>query len=92
MWTFSFYQDNAGEYRWRLKGANGEIIAQGEGHTRLSDAVRSAASFRANVAQARIVRPKIARPRRNIAQPPQRIPLLDGLVAQSQRHYGSRPN
>lgn len=27
---------------WRAKAANGEIVAQGEGHTRREDAVRAA--------------------------------------------------
>jgi uncharacterized protein YegP (UPF0339 family) len=33
-----FYVDEAGEHRWRLKGANGEIVAVGEGHTTADDA------------------------------------------------------
>ncbi|PJZ48032.1 YegP family protein [Leptospira saintgironsiae] len=30
---FVIYQDAKGEYRFRLKAANGEIIATGEGYT-----------------------------------------------------------
>ncbi|MCD0218109.1 DUF1508 domain-containing protein, partial [Enterobacter hormaechei subsp. steigerwaltii] len=30
---FEIYKDAKGEYRWRLKAANHEIIAQGEGYT-----------------------------------------------------------
>lgn len=37
----SVYRDQAGEYRWRLAGANGEIVATGEGHTRAADARRA---------------------------------------------------
>ena len=38
------YQDAAGEWRWRRKGPNGEIIADsGEGYTRQEDAARAAA-------------------------------------------------
>lgn len=36
-----FYEDKAGEWRWRLKGANGEIVAHGEGHDSESDAKRA---------------------------------------------------
>ena len=32
------------EWRWRLKAANGRIIAQGEGHTRKADAERALAT------------------------------------------------
>jgi uncharacterized protein YegP (UPF0339 family) len=85
MWTFRFFRDNAGEWRWRLRGANNEIICYGEGHTRFADALRSAERFKAKVGDARIVRPKIARQRRSVAPPQKRMPLLDALVAQSQR-------
>jgi uncharacterized protein len=30
-----------GEYRWRLRAGNGEIVASGEGHTTASDAKRA---------------------------------------------------
>jgi uncharacterized protein YegP (UPF0339 family) len=36
------YQDSRGEWRWRRVASNGEIIAVGEGHSRRSDAERSA--------------------------------------------------
>ncbi|MGL5857277.1 MAG: YegP family protein [Angustibacter sp.] len=29
---FELYQDKRGEYRWRLKSGNGQIIATGEGY------------------------------------------------------------
>ena len=31
---FEIYKDAKGEYRWRLKAANHEIIAQGQGYTK----------------------------------------------------------
>lgn len=34
------YQDQAGEWRFRVKGKNGEIVAQGEGYTTKHDAMR----------------------------------------------------
>jgi len=36
------YQDKAGCYRWRAVAGNGEPVAQGEDHGRLSDARRAA--------------------------------------------------
>ena len=39
---FEVYRDNKGEWRWRLKAANGEIIAvSSEGYVRKSDCERS---------------------------------------------------
>jgi len=34
------YRDRFGEWRWRVKAANGEIVAQGESYTRKRDALR----------------------------------------------------
>ena len=36
------YQDSAAEYRYRAVAGNGEIVAEGESHARLSDAKRAA--------------------------------------------------
>lgn len=36
------YQDTAGEWRWSLVAGNGEVVAQGESHTRKEDAERAA--------------------------------------------------
>ena len=36
-----YYEDAAGEWRWRLKGANGEIVCTGEGHRDRHDAQRA---------------------------------------------------
>lgn len=33
-WKFQVYEDRAGEYRWRLRAGNGEIVADSaEGYT-----------------------------------------------------------
>jgi uncharacterized protein len=48
--TFEIYKDSRGEYRFRLKASNGEIVATGESYKSKSgvmdgiDAVRRAAS------------------------------------------------
>ncbi len=36
------YRDTADEWRWRAEAGNGEIVAEGEGHTRPEDAARAA--------------------------------------------------
>lgn len=36
-----FYVDDAGEHRWRLEGANNEIVVPPEGHTSEADAKRA---------------------------------------------------
>lgn len=36
-----FYVDDAGEHRWRVRGANGETVIPPEGHTSEADAVRA---------------------------------------------------
>jgi uncharacterized protein YegP (UPF0339 family) len=41
------YKDGAGEYRWRVVAANGEIIGvSSESYTRRADALRGYADFR----------------------------------------------
>ena len=40
---FEVYQDSAGEWRWRLKASNDEVVADSaEGYTRQGDASRAA--------------------------------------------------
>jgi uncharacterized protein YegP (UPF0339 family) len=38
------YQGDDGHWYWHAQARNGEIVAQGEAHTRQADAVRAAAS------------------------------------------------
>lgn len=42
MAKFEVYKDRVGNYRWRLKAANGEIVAASEGYTTRFGARRSA--------------------------------------------------
>jgi len=39
---FQVYMDRAGQYRWRLKARNGEIVAVSEAYTTRYNAKRSA--------------------------------------------------
>ncbi len=52
---FEVYLDRAGEYRWRLKAANGEIVAVSEGYTTRYGAKRSALRVKEIAHQAIVV-------------------------------------
>ncbi|WP_420006518.1 YegP family protein [Arenibacterium sp. LLYu02] len=45
---FELYEDKAGEYRFRLKAGNGEIILVGEGYKQKASAENGIASVRTN--------------------------------------------
>ena len=52
---FEFYQDRKGEHRWRLKGANGKVIADsGEGYKTAAGARRGAEATKKRASQAKI--------------------------------------
>ena len=52
---FEMYQDKAGEYRFRLKARNGEIIAVSEGYTTKASCLNGIDSVRKNAVAAGIV-------------------------------------
>ena len=52
---FEMYVDKAGEYRFRLKARNGEIIAVSEGYTAKASCENGIASVRKNAPEAEIV-------------------------------------
>ena len=52
---FEIYTDKAGEFRFRLKAKNGEIIATGEGYTSKSGCKNGIESIRKNAPEAPIV-------------------------------------
>ena len=53
---FEIYLDKAGEYRFRLKAVNGEIIASSEGYTSLSGCENGVESVRKNAVDAETVK------------------------------------
>jgi hypothetical protein len=53
--TFEVYKDKAGEYRFRLKASNGEIIAVGEGYTSKKSCINGIKSIKKNVLKPKIV-------------------------------------
>ncbi len=52
---FEVYLDKAGEYRFRLKARNGEIIAVGEGYKALAGCLNGIDSIKRNAPDAQIV-------------------------------------
>lgn len=51
---FEMYQDNAGEYRFRLKARNGEIIATSEGYKAKKSCLNGIESVRKNAPEATV--------------------------------------
>ena len=52
---FQIYQDKAGEFRFRLKAKNGQIIATGEGYSKLDGCLKGIESVRKNAKDGKIV-------------------------------------
>jgi len=52
---FEVYKDAKGEYRFRLKAANGEIIAVGEGYSSKAACLNGIESVKKNASAAEIV-------------------------------------
>ena len=52
---FEMYEDKAGEFRFRLKARNGEIIAVSEGYTAKAGCLNGIESVRKNAPEAEIV-------------------------------------
>ena len=53
---FEVYTDKAGEFRFRLKATNGQIIATGEGYKKLTSCINGIESIRKNTVDAPIVK------------------------------------
>jgi uncharacterized protein len=56
--VFEWYKDKAGKYRFRLKAANGEIIAVGEGYSSKESCVGGIESVKKNAPIAKILEAK----------------------------------
>ena len=52
---FEVYQDKAGEFRFRLKATNGQIIASGEGYTKKDSCLNGIESIKKNAPEAEVV-------------------------------------
>lgn len=55
---FEVYQDKAGEYRFRLKASNGEIIAASEGYVAKAGCMNGIDSVRRNAVDAKVIVPE----------------------------------
>ena len=55
MGKFEIYKGKAGEYRFRLKAGNGEIIATGEGYSTKDACKKGIASVKKNAPDAPVV-------------------------------------
>ena len=53
---FEIYTDKAGEFRFRLKARNGEIIATGEGYKTKASCLNGVESIRKNAPEAAVVK------------------------------------
>ena len=53
---FEVYKDKRGEYRYRLKATNGQIIAVGEGYKALASCLNGIESVRKNAAENNVVK------------------------------------
>jgi len=51
---FEVYQDKRGEFRFRLKAGNGQVIASGEGYTTKKACMNGIASIRKNAPDAKL--------------------------------------
>lgn len=52
--TFEIYKDKAGEFRFRLKATNGQVIATGEGYKTKASALKGIESVQKNAPGAKI--------------------------------------
>lgn len=52
---FELYQDKSGDYRFRLKAGNGEVIATGQGYASKASAKNGIDSVKRNAADAEVV-------------------------------------
>ena len=56
---FEVYQDKAGEFRFRLKARNGQIVATGEGYKALDSCLNGVDSIKRNAPDAEIVKEEL---------------------------------
>ncbi|PLX34112.1 MAG: DUF1508 domain-containing protein [Clostridiales bacterium] len=52
---FEVYKDARGEYRFRLKAANGQVIATGEGYKTKASCMNGIESIKKNAPEAKVV-------------------------------------
>jgi hypothetical protein len=55
---FEVFTDKAGKYRFRLKAANGQVIAQGEAYESKDSCMKGIESIKKNAPEAQVVEVK----------------------------------
>ena len=55
MAKFEIYQDKKGEFRWRLRADNNQVIATGEGYSSKAGCKNGIASVKKNAQKAEVV-------------------------------------
>ncbi len=55
---FEVYTDKAGKFRFRLKAANGQVIAQGEAYESKDSCMKGIESIKKNAPEAQVVEVK----------------------------------
>ncbi|MBR5122617.1 MAG: YegP family protein [Anaerotignum sp.] len=53
---FEVYQDKAGEFRFRLKATNGQVVATSEGYKKVASCLKGIESVKKNAAEAKVVK------------------------------------
>ena len=53
---FEVYQDKAGEFRFRLKATNGQVVATSEGYKKVASCLKGVESVKKNAAEAKVVK------------------------------------
>jgi hypothetical protein len=56
MGTFEVYRDRSGNYRWRLRAGNGEIIASSEGYSSRQSCLKGIAAVKKDAPKAKVVK------------------------------------
>lgn len=82
---FELYKDTAGEYRFRLKAANGEIILSGEGYIQKASALNGIASVQKHAAEDRFYERKTA----SSGKPFFNLKASNGQIIGNSQLYGS---
>ena len=74
---FEVYQDKAGEFRFRLKAKNGQIVATGESYKQLASCLNGVDSIKRNAPEAEVVKEE---PLPEVVKPGVKKPEKPGLI------------
>ncbi len=72
---YEVYQDKAGEFRYRLKAANGQIVATGEGYKALAGCLKGVESVKTNAPEAELVKEEVEVVKPGLSKPASRGPM-----------------